>query len=242
MEESKSSPAVPAEFVEAFRRAMLPFQAALHELEAAFHAELGAGRDPLATAERFCIERLDLIADVCDRGLRGVGFTIPIIRQVLASAENETVQILSGFRPDVRERISARVTAHVLRRIAALEREEYVRNPIVAPAPADQTPRLPVVSRQPTSEVIEPQRAAGPCERHPADSGCRCREVDAYLSEIRAATGRRPTRKSTFWQWCRYKDHSEFNRWQSNHPRTTHEAAHRFDRILREKPHLANDA
>ena len=61
--------------------------------------------------------------------------------------------------------------------------------------------------------------------------------VDAYIEEVREATGKRITRKD-FWREAGYKAPSDFERWQRNDPKTTKAAERNFDRVLRDKPHL----
>ncbi len=62
-------------------------------------------------------------------------------------------------------------------------------------------------------------------------------QVNAYLETVFKATGKRITR-TDIWKSARYKDGTEFERWQRHDPRTTKAGEHRFERILREKPHL----
>jgi hypothetical protein len=61
--------------------------------------------------------------------------------------------------------------------------------------------------------------------------------VDAYIDEVFLKTNRRITRKD-FWTAARYKDSTEFERWQRDDPKTTRAARKAFDRILANKPHL----
>jgi hypothetical protein len=62
--------------------------------------------------------------------------------------------------------------------------------------------------------------------------------VDAYIQQVRRQPGRRTFSRKDIWTGARYRDPTEFQRWQRDDPRTTPTAQQRFDRILREKPHL----
>ncbi|MBN1548575.1 MAG: hypothetical protein JW902_18145 [Syntrophaceae bacterium] len=61
--------------------------------------------------------------------------------------------------------------------------------------------------------------------------------VQAYIDEVFDKTGKRITR-TDIWQYARYKNRTEFQRWQRNDPKATRTANERFTRILKEKPHL----
>ena len=77
--------------------------------------------------------------------------------------------------------------------------------------------------------------AAGQTVVHSAPS--RHSAVDAYIAEGREM-GRSITR-TDIWRKAGYKTRTEFERWQRNDPKNPNKAAaERFDRILKEKPHL----
>jgi hypothetical protein len=61
--------------------------------------------------------------------------------------------------------------------------------------------------------------------------------VEAYIAEVFEKTGKRITR-ADIWKSARYKDRTDFERWQRNDPKATGTANERFTRVLKEKPHL----
>ena len=61
--------------------------------------------------------------------------------------------------------------------------------------------------------------------------------MDAYIEEVFLKTGKRITR-TDIWKSARYKDRTDFERWQRDDPRSTKAANERFTRLLNEKPHL----
>jgi hypothetical protein len=65
----------------------------------------------------------------------------------------------------------------------------------------------------------------------------RRKAVDAYIDEVFDKTGKRITR-TDIWKSARYKNRTDFQRWQRNDPKTSRTAKERFPRLLKEKPHL----
>jgi hypothetical protein len=61
--------------------------------------------------------------------------------------------------------------------------------------------------------------------------------VDAYIEEVFLKTGKR-IHRTDIWTAAKYKDATEFQRWQRKDPRTTPTAEKAFARILSTKPHL----
>ena len=61
--------------------------------------------------------------------------------------------------------------------------------------------------------------------------------VDAYIDEVFERKGIR-IRRVDIWQAAKYKDPTEFQRWQRKDSRTTPAAEQAFRRILSQKPHL----
>jgi len=68
-------------------------------------------------------------------------------------------------------------------------------------------------------------------------SAARRKAVEAYIAEVFDKTGKRITR-ADIWKSARYKDRTDFERWQRNDPRATKSANERFSKLLKEKPHL----
>jgi hypothetical protein len=61
--------------------------------------------------------------------------------------------------------------------------------------------------------------------------------IDAYIEEVFLKTKRRITR-TDIWTAAKYKDATEFERWQRDDPKTTKAAVKAFSRILTSKLHL----
>jgi hypothetical protein len=60
--------------------------------------------------------------------------------------------------------------------------------------------------------------------------------VNAYVTEVTKRRGKRFLKREIWCQW--YRAPSEFERWQRDDARTTHTARTRFEKVLKEKPHL----
>jgi hypothetical protein len=58
-----------------------------------------------------------------------------------------------------------------------------------------------------------------------------------YQRLVKEKTGTDLT-KTAFWKEANYRNRLSFQRWQKRHPKTTGRDRERFERILREKPHL----
>jgi hypothetical protein len=66
----------------------------------------------------------------------------------------------------------------------------------------------------------------------------RRRAVEAYIEDVRLATGKRITKRD-FYRKAGYESRTEFERWQRRDPKRPNKAADdAFTRVLREKPHL----
>jgi hypothetical protein len=87
--------------------------------------------------------------------------------------------------------------------------------------------------------IIETPSRAGerPTRKAARRSDDRRALIDDYINEVGKMTGKKITRKD-IWREARYKDSTEFERWQRNDPRTTEAATRAIKRILDEKPHL----
>lgn len=62
--------------------------------------------------------------------------------------------------------------------------------------------------------------------------------VTAYVAEVRTLTPQKRFSKREIWIGQGYTSPTEFQRWQRDDPRTTRTARQKFDRVLKEKPHL----
>ena len=61
--------------------------------------------------------------------------------------------------------------------------------------------------------------------------------VDQYLREVRKHTSQKFSRRD-LWTGAGYTNQTEFERWQRNDRRTSHTARQKFERILKDRPHL----
>jgi hypothetical protein len=197
----------------------------------------------------FLEERPELV----DAGEFGLTPDVPRqLRDQIAVCEKAIELKKEWARQEPITTVGAHTSAHPLGRGFRGQSSYAVRGDSIQEVPPEATtdanakcaPMSPGAKQQDVentkSSQAEPASTeAGPpmaeAARDPAE---RRQAVDAYIEEVFAKTEKRITRKD-IWTAMRYKSRTEFERWERNdvkHPNKT--ANQRFNRFLREKPHL----